>query len=99
MSNTTIIDLLQDAGTQELQEQLHHLLGKTYHIQDAYQRRLFQQVSTTAAIDAALEQMDREYEERKKQRSICGSLADDSSDQDSFVSALDVSLCYKKLVD
>ena len=83
---------LQDAAIQELQEQLHHLLGKSYHIQDAYQKQLFRQVSTNAAIDAVLEQMDREYDDRRR-RNTCSSL-DDSSDQDSFVSALDVSFKF-----
>ncbi len=40
----------------------------------------------------ALTEMDRAYEENKR-RSMRGSLCDDmSSDQDSFVSALDVSI-------
>ena len=66
-------------------------------MRDHYEQRLFRQVSTTAALDAAIQEMDKEYEQQK--RRSAASLTE-SSDQDSFVSALEVCLrlyCYDSL--
>ena len=78
--------------TATLQTQLQQLLHRAYNIQDHYEQKLLTQVNANVAMDSAvsaLKEMDRTYEENR--RSNSASLHDDmSSDQDSFVSALDV---------
>ena len=74
---------------EQIQEQLSHLLEQVYRIQEYYEQRLFSQVNTSVALDAALLEMDKEYAERRHRRSL--SIDTMSSDQESFVSALDVS--------
>ena len=78
--------------TTTLQTQLQQLLHRAYNIQDHYEQKLLTQVNANVAMDSAvsaLKEMDRTYEENR--RSNSASLHDDmSSDQDSFVSALDV---------
>ena len=73
---------------EQLQEQLSQLLERVYRIQEYYEQRLFSEVNTSVALDAALHEMDKEYAERRHRRSL--SIDSMSSDQDSFVSALDV---------
>lgn len=69
--------------------QLSELLQRAYRIRENFERRLFNQVNTSAAMTAALEEMDREWE-AKKRASIRSEDTYESSDQDSFVSALEV---------
>ena len=57
-------------------------------MREQYEQRVLRQVSTSAALDAALTAMNKEYEASKRGHS--GSITSDSSDADSFVSALDV---------
>lgn len=80
----------QNPAMEQLQEQLSQLLERAYRIQEYYEQKLFSHVNTAVALDAALEEMDKEYEERRHRRSR--SIDTMSSDQDSFVSALDVSI-------
>ena len=78
----------------ELKTQLTQLLARGYGLQDSFQRQLFRQVSTTVALDAALEQMDREYAARTStapRHYSLSSVKSDMSSTESFVSALDVS--------
>jgi hypothetical protein len=105
----------------ELKTQLTQLLARGYGLQDSFQRRLFRQVSTTVALDAALEEMDREYAARtaaaraggeymerlsvggaatgasagagERRHYSLSSVKSDMSSTESFVSALDVSIC------
>ena len=77
----------------ELQQQVQELLNKAFKIQEDYEYGMFRQAST-AALDSAISaiaDMDKRYNaERRRTRS----LDEGSSDQDSFVSAIDVSsLC------
>jgi len=55
---------------------------------------LLNQVCTSAALDAALDEMDREYELQRRHLNYSFDDAS-SSDLDSFVSALDVCSLFK----
>ena len=93
--------VIQDVGLKELHSRLHHFLERAYRIKDSFEKDLFEQVSTTAAMDSAvcaLQEMDREYEIQKRKSRSYTSLEGSSSDQDSFVSASEVSLnCIAQL--
>lgn len=83
----------QDGYSTELHEHLRQLLELVDRVRaQAAGRDFFNQVCTSAALDAALDEMDREYELQKRRTYSFDDAS--SSDMESFVSALDVSTCY-----
>ena len=82
----------------ELYNQLQQLIERAYRIRNLYEQNIFREVSTNAALDSAvitLAELDQAYEveKRRSRANTIRSLTtdDESSDQDSFVSAADVS--------
>lgn len=73
---------MQDSDTADLQHKLENLLDLAYRMQDNYERLCERQVEHIA-LESAL----AVFAERDKDRSF----DEDSSDQESFVSATDVS--------
>ncbi|ELT95948.1 hypothetical protein CAPTEDRAFT_148737 [Capitella teleta] len=73
----------------QLYSQINELLQRAYRIQENYERRLFKQMNTSVAMTAALEEMDRDWE-AKKRMSVRSIDTYESSDQESFVSALEM---------
>src|SRR6218665_3588662 len=67
------------------------MIELTRRIQEEYRGEDLSQICTTAAIDAALVEMDREFEQQRRNNRC--TYEESTSDMDSFVSALDVS-CY-----
>ncbi len=85
--------LLQDASLEQLHHQLCYLLERAYKIQDHCEEQVFQNVNANVAVDSAvsaLQELDTVYDLERRPRRNTGSFDDDSSDQDSFVSATDV---------
>jgi len=88
--STFLVFLPQDAETAALQHQLDHLIDSAYRMTDSYERqceRQADQVAFDSAI-AAFTETDRLSERRSLD-------AYSSSDQESFVSATDVSIVFK----
>lgn len=84
----------QDGYSAELREHLSQLLelvNRVYAHAECRSsgRGFFNQVCTSAALDAALDEMDREYEQQRLRTYSFDEAS--SSDMESFVSALDVS--------
>lgn len=85
----------QDGFSSELRDHLCQLLELIDRVRMAAESRtggrsgLLNQVCTSAALDAALDEMDREYELQRRHLNYSFDDAS-SSDLDSFVSALDV---------
>jgi hypothetical protein len=83
----------QDGYSTELHEHLRQLLELVDRVRaQAAGRDFFNQVCTSAALDAALDEMDREYEQQRRRTYSFDDAS--SSDMESFVSALDVSTYY-----
>ena len=76
-----------DPSMYQLSEQLHLLLERGYRMKEHFEQRMFKTVQSNAALDAAIQEMDKEYEKRRKRT---GSISEASSDLESFVSALDL---------
>jgi hypothetical protein len=72
--------------------QLRQMLQQAHRLQELFEERLFQRVNTGIAMDAALQELNREYEERRRANST-RSIDESSTDQESFYSALEV-CCY-----
>ena len=85
----------QDGFSSELRDHLGQLLELVDRVRMAAESHtggragLLNQVCTSAALDAALDEMDREYELQRRHLNYSFDDAS-SSDLDSFVSALDV---------
>ena len=86
--------LLQDSDTSALQHRLEHLLDVAYRMQDNYER-LCERHADHVALGTALSAFTGIEDELVRQWGY----DDDSSDQDSFVSATDVSLCLASSSD
>lgn len=80
------MDCLDDEGI-ALRVQLQRMIELTKRIQEECRGEVLGQICTSAAVDAALVEMDREFELQRRKNKFM--YEDSSSDLDSFVSALD----------
>lgn len=71
-----------------LRAQLQQLIDLTTKMQDGSKGEYLNQICTSAALDAALDEMDREFEQQRRKNKYI--YEESSSDLDSFVSALDM---------
>ena len=82
----------QDAAGHGLHTQLRQMLQQAHRLQEMFEERFFQRVNAGIAMDAALLEMNREYDEKRRRANSSQSIDESSTDQDSFYSAYEVNL-------
>ena len=76
-----------DRPMYQLAEELYLLLERGCRMKEHFEQRVFKTVQTNVAMDAAIQEMEIEYEKRRKRSN---SIAEAASDIESFASAIDL---------